>query len=509
MKRDEIAFSDDQEELLQLLLEQEELLFPEESTIVPRKESENVALSFAQQRLWFLDQLEPGNASYNIASALKLVGVLHVEALKQSIQEIANRHELLRTHFHVFNGEVTHSIEPAWQAPVNEQDLQHLAAAEKEAEALRLVTLEAQQPFNLLTGPLLRVTLLKLSSEEHILVLVLHHIIADGWSLGVFTHELTQLYAAFVENKPAPLPELPVQYLDYVLWQREQLQGEHLDSLLAYWHEQLKGSPGSIDLPTDHPRPPVQTFNGDAEKFAFSAELTHRIKQFCQQEDATLFMVLLAAFQALLFRYSAQDDIAVGTPIANRELPEIEGLIGLFINTLVMRTDLAGDPSFSLLVKRVREVALNAYAAQDLPFEQIVDNLQAERDPSRTPIFQVMFVLQNMPMPRMDLANLTLYPLQLENKSAKFDLTLVMIESEQGLSGVLEYNTDLYEQATIQRMLTHFQLLLENMLARPHEPIAALAMTTRAEQDLLLTQWNATWTPYPGKLLFMSFLRNR
>ncbi|HIP96962.1 MAG TPA: non-ribosomal peptide synthetase, partial [Anaerolineae bacterium] len=385
-------------------------------------------LSFAQQRLWFLDQLAPGNLFYNIPMAVRLTGELDVEALEQSLNEILRRHEVLRTTFRAKGGKPVQIIAPELPLLLLVEDLSHLPETEREAEAGRLVQKEARRPFDLSQGPLLRARLLKLGAEEHIAVVTMHHIISDGWSMEVFIRELAALYEAFSQGRPSPLPELPVQYADFACWQREWLQGEVLDRQLAYWKEQLGNRPLMLDLPTDRPRPAVQSWRGATERFALPTELSKKLRTLSREEGATLFMTLLAAFQTLLYRYTGQEDVSVGTAIANRNRAEIEGLIGFFVNTLVMRTNLSGEPSFREVLKRVREVALGAYTHQDLPFEMLVEALQPERDLSHAPLFQAAFALQNTPMETLELPGLTLSPLDVDSGTAKFDLTLVMAE---------------------------------------------------------------------------------
>jgi amino acid adenylation domain-containing protein len=456
--------------------------------------------SFAQQRLWFLDQLEPGSAVYNMSAALRLTGPLHVPALQQSLDEIVRRHGALRTTFAQVEGELAQVIAPALSIALPVVDLQMLPVMEREAETAQLIAQEAEHPFDLAKGPLLRGRLLRLDEQEHMLVLTMHHIVSDAWSMGVFYQELTTLYAAFVRGKPSPLSEPPLQYADFALWQREWLQGDLLEEQLSYWKQRLADVPTVLELPIDRPRPAVQTYRGAVHRFALPTALSEALKALSRQEGATLFMTLLAAFQVLLYRYTGQDDILVGAPIANRTQAECEGLIGFFVNTLVLCTDLAGNPNFRELLRRVREVALGAYAHQDLPFERLVEELQPERDLSRNPLFQVMFDLQNAPLPALDLPDLTVQPLTVDYGTAKFDLTLSVQETAQGLNGLLEYNTDLFDEATIMRLAGHFQTLLEGITADPAQPIGTLPLLTEAERQYLLVDWNATRTDYPREM---------
>ncbi|MDZ7269872.1 MAG: amino acid adenylation domain-containing protein [candidate division KSB1 bacterium] len=456
---------------------------------VPR--TPELPLSFAQQRLWFLDQLEPNSPFYNIPEAVRLTGGLEAALLEKSLNEIVRRHEVLRTTFVTLDGKPRQVIAPALTIPLKLIDLSPLPAAEREAEARRLARHEAQQPFDLSTGPLLRATLLRLQPDEHVMLLTLHHIISDDWSTSVLIQEMAVLYEAFSKGKPSPLPELPVQYADFAAWQRQWLQGEVLAAQLDYWKRQLHGIPALLELPTDRPRPAMQSYRGDYQTFSLSAELSAKIRALARREGVTHFMTLLAAWQALLARYSGQDDICVGTPIANRNRAELEPLIGFFVNTLVLRGDLSGDPGFRLLLQRVRDAALGAYAHQDVPFEKIVDALAPERDMSHAPLFQVMFALQNTPLAAQGISpGLTLSPFEAHSGTAKFDLTLFMVEEEDHFSGALEYNTDLFDAATISRLLAHFERLLDAATAEPDRPLSRLPLLTAGEAQKVLVEWN-------------------
>jgi amino acid adenylation domain-containing protein len=465
--------------------------------ILPRTINENLPLSFAQQRLWFLDQLVPDAPIYNIPLAYRVTGQLNVGALEQSLGKIVRRHEALRTTFAAVDGQPIQAIAPEIDLSLPIVDLREIAETERDAEVQRLATQEAQQPFDLMTGPLLRFQLLRLDEAEHVLLLTMHHIVSDGWSLGVLMRELAVLYEAFSTGKPASLPELPIQYADFALWQREWLSGEVLESQLAYWKQQLGGEVPVLELPTDRPRPPVQTYRGARQSFELSKDLTDALKALSRREGVTLFTTLLAAFKTLLYRYTGQEDVVVGCPIANRNRAEIEGLIGFFVNTLVLRSDLGGTPSFRELLGRVLKVALGAYAHQDMPFERLVEELQPERDRSYNPLFQAMFVLQNAPVPEMEFSNLTLSPMKVDSKTAKFDLSLSLTETEQGLIGAFGYNTDLFDEATIARTVGHLQTLLEGIVADPDKHIYELPILTEAEQHQLLVEWNDTEADYP------------
>ncbi|NCR69790.1 MAG: amino acid adenylation domain-containing protein [Microcystis aeruginosa LG13-12] len=443
--------------------------------ILPRTKDTELPLSFAQQRLWFLDQLQPNSALYNIPMVLHFRGNLNQKALEQSLQEICDRHEVLRTNFVTIDGQPTQVIQTTRET-ISVVDLQDLPIHEQAEKTQQLKQKQATQPFDLAKESLIRITLVVLSETEHLLLVCMHHIISDGWSIEVLIHELTSLYNAYVQNQPANLAPLPIQYGDFALWQKQWLQGDVLQSQLNYWQNQLTAAPPLLSLPTDHPRPAVQSFVGTQQEFSLSPKLSQALTELSHQQGVTLFMTLLAAFDALLYRYTGSGDILVGTPIANRNRSEIEGLIGFFVNTLVMRTDLSDNPSFSQLLTRVREVTMDAYAHQDLPFEMLVEALQPERDLSHTPLFQVAFVLQNTPKSEIAMTGLTVTDLPPENTTAKFDLTLAMVNMDDGLKGVWEYNTDLFDSSTIERLSWHFINLLEGIVANPQERISQLGV---------------------------------
>lgn len=454
-------------------------------------------VSFNQQRLWFFEQLNPGSPVYNTPLAYRVTGQLNVMALEQSLGEIVRHHEALRTTFATVDGKPVQVISPEVSLTMPLVDLQEVPQQQRQAKAARVVTEEAQRPVDLAQGSLLRVKLLRLSEQEHVLLLVLHHIVCDDLSLSVFVQELAALYEAFSTGKPSPLPELPIQYADFAVWQRQQLQGEVLESQLDYWKQQLGGSLSPLELPTDYPRPLVQTYRGARQSLELPKNLKRALRALSQREGVSLFMTLLTAFKALLYRYTDQEDIIVGSPIANRNRGEVEGLIGFFVNTLVMRTYLGDNPSFRELLSRVREVVLGAYAHQDLPFEKLVEELQPKRDLSRSPLFQVMFAFQDAQMPVLELSSLTLKPLEIDNQTAEFDLTLSLVETEQGLTGFFEYNTDLFDATTITRMLGHFQTMLAGVAADPNKCLCDLPLLTPAERHQLLVEWNDTQTDYP------------
>ena len=457
---------------------------------IPRREASNrCQLSFAQERLWFLQQLEPEDTSYNIPQGIRVKGALEVGALQQSFTEIVSRHEALRTRFEMVNGEPVQVIETptAVNIKLSLDDLSGLPSHEREAQAMKLATEEARQPFDLQRGPLMRTKLVRLSEEEHLLLLTMHHIVSDGWSLGVLWRELKRLYEAFSEGRPSPLEELPIQYADYALWQRRWLTGEVLEEQLGYWKEQLAELP-ILELPTDHARPAVQTHRGARQTLALSRSLTEALKELARREGVTLFMVLLGAFQVLLSRYAGQEDIAIGTPIVGRNRSETEGLIGFFVNTLVMRTNLAGDPSFREFLSRVREVALGAYDHQDLPFEKLVEELRPERDLSRTPLFQVFFNMLNLGGSTFELSGLRAERVQTSNTesgfdpTSKFDITLYVAERRESLHLRLLYNADLFEPDTMSRMLGHFRTLLEGIAADPERRLSSISLLNTTER---------------------------
>jgi acyl transferase domain-containing protein len=437
-----------------------------------------VPLSFAQQRLWFLDQLAPANAAYHLPSALRLSGSLSLAGLKQAFSEIIRRHEVLRTTFDIVDGQPVQVIGPVFDLPLPTIDLQGLNHTEQEACTLKLATHQAMAPFDLLRGPLLRTSLLRINEREHILLAAMHHIVSDGWSLGPLIREVVTLYEAFSQGRSSPLPELEVQYADFARWQREWLAGAELQKQLAYWKKQLGGRLPMVALPTDKPRPPVQSFRGAAEHFALSRELTVQLKELSRTEGVTLFMTLLAAFQTLLYRYSGEPDVVVGTPVANRTRREIEGLIGFFVNILVLRTQLSGNPTFLELLQQVKEVALGAYSHQDLPFELLVDELHLARDLSYNPLFQVMFSWNESGWGELELPELQVKDAPMEVPTSQFDLTLTVGESRGQLFGAMQYNTALFEQATINQMSGHYEELLRSVVREPQQRVSRLSLST-------------------------------
>ena len=454
--------------------------------------------SFAQQRLWFLDRLLGESGNYNMPWCVQLNGELNVSALQQSLNEIVTRHEVLRTYFIEQDGEPLQVIMAALPFECTLMDLSAQPQEYRDSEVQGILDAEANKAFDLKQAPLMRALLIKLSAQEHVLMITIHHIVSDGWSMDVFRRELASLYTAFSQSQTSTLPELPIQYADYSVWQREWLQGEVLEKQISYWKTQL-AELTTLELPTDKPRPKQPSYQGTRETFHLSAALTQGLKTLSQRQNVTLFMTLLAAFQLLLHRYSRQDDIVVGTAIAGRNQQEIENLIGFFINTLILRTDLSGSPSFNQLLSRVREVCLSAYAHQDMPFEKLVAELQIQRDMSRHPLFQVMFVLQQSTSVQhdMQLPNLTINKLKVTKETAKFDLVLSLVEHADGLTGTIQYSTDLFNAETITRLAGHFQILLAAIVAHPETSIAELPLLTAPERQQLLVEWNATNADYP------------
>ncbi len=487
--------SDEKRALLEHLLEEEGIGALQPQTIPRRENPDDSPLSFTQERLWFLNQLDPDSACYNEPKGVRLRGSLDVAALEQSIREIGMRHEVLRTTFKATEGKPVQVVQPTVNLEFTVETLENLKHNEQDA-AIDQRALEAfGRPFNLTEGPLWRVKLLRLDPEDHVLLLSMHHSISDGWAVGVFFRELGALYEASSNGRAAILPEPPLQYADFAQWQRRYFDGEVLEEQLDYWKHQLSGRLPTLELPTDRPRPPVQTFRGARYYFSLPIPLSEAIKALSNRERVTPFMTLLAAYQTLLHRYTGQDDVILGSPIAGRNWPEVEELVGCFLNTLVLRTDLSGDPSFQDLLPRVREVCLGAFAHQDLPFERLVEELHVNRDASRNPLFQVMFVLQNSLT--LEVPGLSLESLNLDRGAAPLDVILSLEDRDDGIGGWLEYNTDLFDRATIIRLAGHFQTLLEGIVADPQQRISTVPILTENERRQLLTDWNDTQADFP------------
>ncbi|HEX9936859.1 MAG TPA: amino acid adenylation domain-containing protein [Longimicrobium sp.] len=455
-------------------------------------------LSLAQQRLWFLEQLGGLGSTYHFPMRRRLRGPLDRAALERALAEIVRRHETLRTTFAEVDGEPVQVIAPFVGFALPVDDLSGLGEADREAAVRRRAGEEAARPFDLAAGPLFRAALLRLGAEDHVLLLSMHHIVSDGWSTGVIYRELSALYAAYREGRESPLSELPVQYADYAVWQREQVEGEVLERQLSYWRERLAGAPELLELPADHPRPTVRSYRGETVPVELSPELLERLQALGRGEGATLYMTLLGAFQVLLGKYSGSDDVVVGSPSAGRTRREVEELIGFFVNTLVLRTDLSGDPSFREVLRRAREVTLGAYEHQDVPFERLVAELRPERSRSYTPLFQVMFTLQNAGGDEGALPGLSVSPVEAERPSAKFDLSLALTATPHGLRGGLTCSTDLFERGTVVRMLGHLERVLEHVAADADVRLSQLELLGEAERSLVLEEWNRTETGYPA-----------
>jgi amino acid adenylation domain-containing protein len=471
------------------------------NALIPRltRNSNTFPLSFAQERLWFMDQLVPGGSFYNIPTAMRLNFHLNPGLLEKCLNEIVRRHESLRTTFPSEGGEPLQRVAHQLSIPLPVIDLSELEPSRREGEALRLAQAEALAPFDLTRGPLIRTTLLRLAPADHVFLLTVHHIASDGWSTGVLLRELSALYQAFANGKPSPLAELKIQYADFAVWQRKWLQGTALERQLAYWRRQLNEIP-RLQLPTDRPRPKGQDFNGAFYPWTLSAEVMAKLNQLSQQNEATLFMTLLAAFYVLLYRYTSQEDIAIGSYIANRNRAETEGLIGFFINTLVFRTQLSADLTFRQILQRVKEVALEAYAHQDLPFSKLVEELQPERDLSVNPFFQVVLHLFNAQTWPTALGSAAPPPFKVERHTALFDIVFELYETPEGLSGGLEYSTELFEESTIARMARHFSRLLEGIVSDPEQCLSDLPILSADERQQLLHTWNATAKAWPDHL---------
>ena len=467
-----------------------------QAPLVPAKRDGALPLSFAQQRLWFLDQLEPNNFIYNMPHVVRLDGKLDVDAMEAAFTEIVSRHEALRTTFVVENGQPLQVINPPQALRLPVLDFRMLPEAQREAEVMHFAAEEVKRPFDLSSGPLLRTYLLRVGDEAHVLLFTLHHIVCDGWSINLLIQEVAALYQAFVAGQSSPLPELALQYADFAVWQRQSLSGEALERQLAYWKEQLAGAPPVLDLPTDRPRGAVQTHRGSYFSFPIPALLIERLEALSRRESATLFMTTLAAWQTLIYRYSGQTDISVGTSIANRNRAEIEPLIGFFANMLVMRSRLSGEMSFKRLLEQVREMTLRAFAHQDAPFEKLVEELQAQRSLSHSPLFQVLFVLENVPLRVPELPGLELSLIEQESEITKYDLSLNLVELDGEIGGSIEYNTDLFDRSTIERLSRHYLMLLESVLANPDEKLSAFALLSESERRQLLVEWNDTASVY-------------
>lgn len=481
-------------ELLALLRKEVGAGVSQKHSIVPRATNGPAPLSFAQQRLWFLDQLEPGGLAYIIPFAYLLSGPLHRVALEGSLNEIVQRHEILRTTFVMTENQAMQHICPTLTLPLPLFDLSTLSEDKRELAIEHLISTDIRQPFDLAFAPLLRVKLIRVGAQEHIFLLIIHHIIFDGWSMNIFMQELVTLYEAYLQGKSSPLSPLPLHYADFALWQHAWLQEEHVKIQLDYWKHQLAGYLPVLELPVDHPRPAMPSFQGADEECILSPALCEQLRLFSHQENVTIFMVLLTVFNIFLYHSTGQGDITIGSPVAGRRQAEIEKLIGFFVNTLVLRVDLSGTPSFRDLLQRVREVALQAYSHQDIPFELIVQILQPERNLSYNPLFQVMIAYQAVADTEIAFANLLLKPFKLPIETAKVDLTLYVRDTEHELELTLVYSTDLFEASTARKMLRDYCDQLQQLIAAPDQKIPLRAL--EGEYARLISHFNEDLETY-------------
>lgn len=476
------TLSPQQRALLEMRLRERGVSSLRPQTIPRRGERDSCPLSIDQERLWFVSRLEPDSYAYNLTSAVRVGGPLKFSVLKQSFDEVIKRHEILRTTFPARSGVPYQRIAQSFSLEIPTIDLRRLSEARQQQALQQIINADARRSFDISEGPLLRATLLKFSQSEHVLITTLHHIVTDWWSFNLLWRELSLLYKDFSEGRPSPLAELPVQYADFALWQREWLRDEVLASRFSYWKKQLAGAKFVLELPTDRPRPPVQTYIGRRQYLEPPKQLWHQLRTLCRAEQTTLYMTLLAAFYTLLHRYTGQSDIIVGSPYANRSMLETQGLIGYLLNVLVLRADLSGDPTFRHLLGRVREVTLGAYDNNDLPLASLLNELNLARDPSRNPLFQVSFVFTSSLGTDLERSDLTLTPIEVDEGQARFDLTLGIRNGEDDPLVIFEYNTDLFDDATISRMIGHFQRLLEGIVANPEQRLGDLPLLTDTER---------------------------
>src|SRR5215213_5232703 len=489
------ALSPQQRALFEAMLRKKGLRAPEAQTIprVERTASNLYPPSIDQERLWFIEQLQPGNTAYNIFTASRLRGPLDVGAMHAAANELLRRHEVLRTTFKVVEGQPMQFVAPTLELSLAPVDLEPLPRAEREAEALRRVLEDVSAPFDLERGPLVRAGLLRLGATEHVFYLNMHHSITDRWSADIIEQDIGALYYSFLQGQPPSLPELPIQFVDYAVWQRERMRGEIYQAQLAYWKKQLGGAPFVLELPADNPRPSVQTFRGERVYFRLRKALLEALRELSREEGATMYMTLMAAYKLLLYRYTGQEDMLVGCSIANRDRPETQNMVGFLLNLLVLRTDMSGNPTFRELLARERETALGAYAHQDLPFGKLVQELRPTQDPSRNPIAQAAFIYLDFPeLKTMESMGLEVTPLVLDNGASRFDLTLALTETDHGFDGSFEYIAGLYERPRMERMAKHLETLLEHVVADPDRRIRELPLLTRRERRQLLYDFNDT-----------------
>lgn len=455
-------------------------------------------LSFEQQSLWFIDRLSPGLAAYHIPLAVLAIGSLNVSALRSALDALVIRHESLRTTFDLADGKPIQVVGKPRPVQFREVDLANCPEDERESELRLILEEEVRRPFDLSRDLMLRGVVVRLGAQEHVLRLVTHHIVADGWSIGILLRELAELYRTSSANEAPSLAPLPIQFADFALWQRQQLQGEALETQIAFWRRYLEGAPDSVTLPTDRTRPPLPSYRGAMHTVFLPEGLTGELKALGRRENVTLFMTLLAAFKVLLARYSGQDNLVVGSPIAGRNRVDLEGLIGFFVNTLALRTDLSGDPTFRELLGRIRESTLDAFAHKDLPLAKLVEELKPGRSSNQTPLFQVLFALEYLETPSLRLPGLVFEPMKFDLHWAKFDLSLTVSERSGGLRASFNYDTDLFDEGTIRRMARHYQRLLEGIVADPGQPISQLPLLTEDERHQMLVEWNDTARGYPA-----------
>jgi amino acid adenylation domain-containing protein len=488
------------QKLFEELLKKKGIHLPESTILTRRNEPGPYQLSFSQRRIWFLQQFDTESGAYNDPTALRIKGPLNIPVLEQTFNEIIRRHQVLRMTFPAHQGQPIQQPHENASITISITPLQKETGNSVEDQIRKSVNRLSSQPFDLSKVMPIRVVLLKIADDDYALVVNIHHIVMDGWSKGIMLQEMMDLYEAFSQGKPSPLKELPVQYTDYVHWHHEWMQGKLFESQLDYWKKQLADVPPVLEIPTDHPRPNLPTGRGSLEPFSFSKPEFQALNDLARQENVTLFMVLTATYSILLYRYTGQEDILIGTPIAGRPLLELENLIGLFVNTLVIRTDLSGGPTIKTLLSRVRATARQAYSHQDIPFEKLVEELNPQRNLSVTPLFQVMFQLQNAPMPPAHISGLIITPIQIDTGFSQVDLSLTLWEEEGIMKGTFEYNTDLFEAVTIKRMISHFRTLSNGITSNPDQPIYRLPMMTQDEKHQLLREWNDTAADYPQHL---------
>ncbi|HEY0096501.1 MAG TPA: condensation domain-containing protein, partial [Archangium sp.] len=455
-----------------------------------REPGKPLPLSFSQQRLWLLYQLDPGSVAYNLPHMLRIQGRLDTDVLERALRMVAERHESLRTTFRSGAEGPEQVVAPSSSITLERTDLTGLPAERREEALAERARTEAQRLFELGTGPLLRATVFQLAEQEHVLVTVMHHIITDGWSFGVLARELLAIYGALASGKPPALPPLSVQYPDFSLWQRERLQGPFLQEQLDWWRKQLAGAPAALELPTDHPRPQTLSGRGREHAFALPRELSDAVRAFATREGASSFMVLMAAFNVLLSRYGGQEDVCVGTPVAGRSHAELEGLIGFFINTAVVRAQPVGSKPFRQFLKEVREISLGALSHQEVPIEKLIEELRPAREPGRNPLFQVSFALLPHQVASMNVAGLDVRPVPLTSGASTFELSFLMTDRPEGFTGRIEYSTDLFEPESIARMAEGLRVLLSAAVASPDTVLARLPLLSTSERHTLLETWN-------------------